>query len=141
MPETQAMMIYAVFGLAILAIAFNLADMTLIAMMGLSVLAVVGVVAQADVFNAIRASSGSLALLFGGALPTSTALSLSGVLLANNGSHTVGGLTGASTGLLYGGAAFTFTVNKVSGSAAAASKLMASGRGRQCRASAAQNSA
>jgi fibronectin-binding autotransporter adhesin len=54
-------------------------------------------------------------LLYGGDLPTDTALELSGVLLANNKNHTVGGLTGASTGLYYGDAAGTFTVNKVSG--------------------------
>jgi autotransporter-associated beta strand protein len=65
----------------------------------------------ATVINA----GGDLALMFGGALSTTTALNLSGVLLANNKSHTVGGLTGASTGLLYGDAAGTFTVNKVSG--------------------------
>jgi autotransporter-associated beta strand protein len=65
----------------------------------------------ATVINA----GGDLALLFGGALPTNTALSLSGTLLANNKSHTVGGLTGAGTGLLYGDTAYTFTVNKVSG--------------------------
>ena len=65
----------------------------------------------ATVINA----GGDLALMNGGALSTTTALNLSGVLLANNKSHTVGGLTGASTGLLYGDAAGTFTVNKVSG--------------------------
>ena len=65
----------------------------------------------ATVINA----GGDLALAYGGDLPTDTALELSGVLLANNKSHTVGGLTGASTGLYYGDAAGTFTVNKVSG--------------------------
>ena len=65
----------------------------------------------ATVINA----GGDLALLYGGALSTTTALELSGVLLANNKNHTVGGLTGASTGLYYGDAAGTFTVNKVSG--------------------------
>ena len=65
----------------------------------------------ATVINA----GGDLALLYGGDLPTDTALELSGVLLANNKNHTVGGLTGASTGLYYGDAAGTFTVNKVSG--------------------------
>ena len=65
----------------------------------------------ATVINA----GGDLALLYGGALPTNTALELSGVLLANNTNHTVGGLIGASTGLYYGDAAGTFTVNKVSG--------------------------
>ena len=65
----------------------------------------------ATVINA----GGDLALQYGGALSTTSALELSGVLLANNKSHTVGGLTGASTGFLYGDAAGTFTVNKVSG--------------------------
>ena len=65
----------------------------------------------ATVINA----GGDLALAYGGDLPTDTALELSGVLLANNKNHTVGGLTGASTGLYYGDAAGTFTVNKVSG--------------------------
>jgi autotransporter-associated beta strand protein len=65
----------------------------------------------ATVINA----GGDLALQYGGALSTTSALELSGTLLANNKSHTVGGLTGASTGLLYGDAAGTFTVNKVSG--------------------------
>ena len=65
----------------------------------------------ATVINA----GGDLALQFGGSLSTTSALNLSGTLLANNKSHTVGGLTGASTGLLYGDAAGTFTVNKVSG--------------------------
>ena len=65
----------------------------------------------ATVINA----GGDLALMFGGSLSTNTALNLSGTLLANNKSHTVGGLTGAGTGLLYGDTAYTFTVNKVSG--------------------------
>ncbi len=65
----------------------------------------------ATVINA----GGDLALAYGGDLPTDTALELSGVLLADNKNHTVGGLTGASTGLYYGDAAGTFTVNKVSG--------------------------
>jgi len=58
---------------------------------------------------------GDLALMFGGSLSTNTALSLSGTLLANNKSHTVGGLTGASTGRLIGATNYTFTVNKASG--------------------------
>ena len=66
----------------------------------------------ATVINA----GGDLALQYGGALSTTSALELSGVLLANNKNHTVAGLTGASTGLYYGDAAGTFTVNKVSGS-------------------------
>ena len=65
----------------------------------------------ATVINA----GGQLALMEGGALSTSTALKLSGKLLANNKSHTVGGLTGTGTGILVGATNRTFTVNKVSG--------------------------
>jgi len=60
-------------------------------------------------------AGGDLALLFGGALPTNTALQLSGNFLVGNTNHTVGGLTGASTGRLIGDTNRTFTVNKVSG--------------------------
>jgi fibronectin-binding autotransporter adhesin len=62
----------------------------------------------------VIAVGGDLALSGGGALPTTTAVDLSGVLIANTGNATVGGLTGASTGRLIGGA-YTFTVNKTSG--------------------------
>ncbi|MCX6971111.1 MAG: autotransporter-associated beta strand repeat-containing protein [Verrucomicrobia bacterium] len=65
----------------------------------------------ATVINA----GGDLALMGGGALPTNTALELSGNLLAGNQNNTVGGLTGASTGRLIGDASKTFTVNKTSG--------------------------
>jgi autotransporter-associated beta strand protein len=63
----------------------------------------------------VISNGGDLALLFGGALPTNTALELSGNLLAGNQNNTVGGLTGASTGRLIGATNRTFTVNKVSG--------------------------
>ena len=66
----------------------------------------------ATVINA----GGDLALMFGGSLSTNTALTLSGTLLANNKSHTVGGLTGAGTGRLIGATNYTFTVDKASGS-------------------------
>lgn len=64
----------------------------------------------------VIAAGGDLALQGGGAVPTSTAVELSGNFLVGSGNHTVGGLTGAtSTGRLIGGATKTFTVNKVSG--------------------------
>jgi len=66
MLETQVLVISLVFALVIVCIACNLADMTLLAMLGLSVLTVAGVVTQSDILNAIKASSGSLSLLFGG---------------------------------------------------------------------------
>ena len=66
MLESQALFIICVFGLVIVSIALGLADMTLIAMLGLTVLILAGQITNNDVFNAAKASSGSLALLFGG---------------------------------------------------------------------------
>ena len=66
MIETQSFAIAVVFGLVIVCIALNLADMTLIAMLGLCALTLDGQLTQGDVFNAIKASAGSLSLLFGG---------------------------------------------------------------------------
>jgi Na+/H+ antiporter NhaD/arsenite permease-like protein len=66
MLEAQTLSITVVFGLVIVCIALNVADMTLLAMLGLCALTLGGLVTHNDVFNAIRASSGSLALLFGG---------------------------------------------------------------------------
>lgn len=66
MLEAQTLFITIVFGLVIVCIAFNVADMTLLAMLGLSVLTIGGQITHNDVFNAAKASSGSLALLFGG---------------------------------------------------------------------------
>ena len=66
MLEAQTLSITIVFGLVIVCIALNVADMTLLAMLGLCALTLGGMVTHNDVFNAIRASSGSLALLFGG---------------------------------------------------------------------------
>ncbi len=66
MLETQTLFITVVFGLVIICIACNVADMTLLALLGLSLLTMGGVVTHNDIFNATKASSGSLALLFGG---------------------------------------------------------------------------
>ncbi len=66
MLEAQTLFITVVFGLVVVCIALGLADMTLIALLGLCLLTVGGQVTHKDVFNAIQASSGSLALLFGG---------------------------------------------------------------------------
>ena len=63
----------------------------------------------------VIAAGGDLALQGGGAVPTTTQLNLSGNFLVGSGNHTVGGLTGASTGRLIGDATRTFTVNKTSG--------------------------
>ena len=66
MTDLQTMITLAVFAGVILAIAFNVIDMFLAAMLGLSILTVTGSVTQQDLLNAVRAGGGSLALLFGG---------------------------------------------------------------------------
>jgi Na+/H+ antiporter NhaD/arsenite permease-like protein len=64
--ELQPIIILAVFAGVILAIAFNLVDMTLAAMLGVSALVACGILAEREVLNAVRAAGGPLALLFGG---------------------------------------------------------------------------
>jgi Na+/H+ antiporter NhaD/arsenite permease-like protein len=64
--EFQSIIILAVFAGVILGIAFNLADMALAAMLGVSVLIVCGIFTQQDILNAVRAAGGPLSLLFGG---------------------------------------------------------------------------
>nr|MCU0563354.1 SLC13 family permease [Desulfobacterales bacterium] len=54
------------FAAVILTIAFNLCDMVLAAMLGVSALLVCGVFTQQDAIGAIRSAGGPLALLFGG---------------------------------------------------------------------------
>ncbi len=66
MPELHIYAIYAVFGCVIVCITFNLLDMTLTAMMGLSLLTIMGVIGQKDILNTVVAAQGSLTLLFGG---------------------------------------------------------------------------
>jgi len=66
MLDAQTLVITVVFGLVIVCIALGVADMTLIALLGLCVLTVGGQLTHADVLSAAKASSGSLALLFGG---------------------------------------------------------------------------
>lgn len=66
MLEPQALFIMVVFGLVIICIACNVADMTLLALLGLCLLTAGGQITHNDVFNAANAASGSLALLFGG---------------------------------------------------------------------------
>lgn len=51
MPELHIYAIYAVFGCVILCITFNLLDMTLTAMMGLSLLTIMGVIGQKDILS------------------------------------------------------------------------------------------
>ena len=62
----HSILIIAVFAAVILAIALNLCDMVLAAMLGVSALLVCGAFTQPDALGAIRSAGGPLALLFGG---------------------------------------------------------------------------
>ena len=57
---------FTVFATVILAIAFDLIDMTLAALLGVSCLVVFGILNEADFVAAMRTASGPLLLLFGG---------------------------------------------------------------------------
>jgi Na+/H+ antiporter NhaD/arsenite permease-like protein len=66
MNDAQTTITLVVFAGVILAIAFNVIDMVLAALLGVSILIVTGSVSEQDIVNAVRAGGGSLALLFGG---------------------------------------------------------------------------
>lgn len=66
MTELQTVIILAVFAGVILAIAFNLIDMMLAALLGVSILTLAGIFTQNDILNSIRTGGGALSLLFGG---------------------------------------------------------------------------
>src|SRR6187431_3107064 len=68
----------AVFAVVILVIAFDLIDMTLAGLLGVSVLVVFGVLDEADFLSAAKTSSGPLLLLFGG-MVVARILSSSGI--------------------------------------------------------------
>jgi Na+/H+ antiporter NhaD/arsenite permease-like protein len=64
--EPQSIIILAVFAGVILAIAVNLVDMTLAAMLGVSILIACGALTEREVLNSVKAAGGPLSLLFGG---------------------------------------------------------------------------
>ncbi len=66
MPEYHSYAVYLVFVVVIVCITLNLMDMTLAALLGLSLLTVLGIIDQKDTHATIVASEGSLSLLFGG---------------------------------------------------------------------------
>jgi Na+/H+ antiporter NhaD/arsenite permease-like protein len=66
MTDLQSTIILAVFAGVILAIAFNVIDMMLAALLGVSILTVAGIFTQDDILNSIRTGGSALALLFGG---------------------------------------------------------------------------
>ena len=66
MTELQISLTFGVFAGVILAIAFNVIDMTLATLLGVSTLIVAGVFTQDDVLRTQQMAGGPLALLFGG---------------------------------------------------------------------------
>src|SRR5574337_774310 len=66
MSEIQIYSTLAVFGVVILVIAFDLVDMALAALLGVSVLIALGILREPDVIKATRTAGGPLLLLFGG---------------------------------------------------------------------------
>jgi Na+/H+ antiporter NhaD/arsenite permease-like protein len=70
--DLSSILIIVVFCGVILAIAFNLCDMVIAAMLGVSVLLLFGVFSQPDILNAVKSAGGPLALLFGGMVVAQT---------------------------------------------------------------------
>ena len=66
MSELQTYIVLGVFGAVILAIAFNLMDMAVAALIGVCVLIALGILNEQDLLSATRTSGGPISLLFGG---------------------------------------------------------------------------
>ncbi|MGH8731440.1 MAG: SLC13 family permease, partial [Burkholderiales bacterium] len=66
MSELQIYMTMAVFGAVILAIAFDVIDMAVATLLGVSVMFGFNILSEDDVIAAVRTAGGPLALLFGG---------------------------------------------------------------------------
>ncbi|MGT2458550.1 SLC13 family permease [Cupriavidus basilensis] len=66
MSELQIYIVLGVFGAVILAIAFNLMDMAVAALIGVCVLIALGILNEQDLLSATRTSGGPISLLFGG---------------------------------------------------------------------------
>jgi Na+/H+ antiporter NhaD/arsenite permease-like protein len=66
MSELQIYIVVAVFSAVILAIAFNVIDMAVAALIGVCVLLALGILSAADLLAATRSSAGPIGLLFGG---------------------------------------------------------------------------
>jgi hypothetical protein len=64
--DLQHIVILAVFAGVILAIAINVIDMAVAAMLGVSTLIIFGIFTRQDILNAVQAAGGPLSLLFGG---------------------------------------------------------------------------
>lgn len=66
MSELQILVTFVVFAAVILIIAFNILDIALAGMLGVSALIVFGVLTVEDILNIVRTSGSTMALLFGG---------------------------------------------------------------------------
>lgn len=66
MSDLQVTMTFVVFAGVILAIAFNIVDMAVAALLGVSILLFFGVFTRQEFMNAAQTAGGSVALLFGG---------------------------------------------------------------------------
>ncbi|MEN6486851.1 MAG: citrate transporter, partial [Syntrophobacteraceae bacterium] len=66
MSDFQVIMTLLVFAGVIMAIAFNILDMTVAALLGVSAMMVFGAFTQHEFMNAAQTAGGSIALLFGG---------------------------------------------------------------------------
>jgi Na+/H+ antiporter NhaD/arsenite permease-like protein len=70
--DLNSILIIVVFCGVILAIAFNLCDMVIAAMLGVSLLLIFGAFSQPEALNAVKSAGGPLALLFGGMVVAQT---------------------------------------------------------------------
>ena len=72
MSELQILVTFVVFAAVILIIAFNILDISLAGMLGVSALIVFGVLTVEDILNIVRTSGSTMALLFGGMIVART---------------------------------------------------------------------
>jgi Na+/H+ antiporter NhaD/arsenite permease-like protein len=66
MTQLQIVVTFVVFAAVILAIAFNLLDMTLTSLLGVSIMLLFGVFTRKEFMNAAQTAGGAISLLFGG---------------------------------------------------------------------------
>jgi Na+/H+ antiporter NhaD/arsenite permease-like protein len=72
MSELQVIVTFVVFAAVILIIAFNILDIALAGMLGVSALIVFGILTLDDILNIVRTSGSTMALLFGGMIVART---------------------------------------------------------------------
>ena len=72
MSELQVIVTFVVFAVVILIIAFNILDIALAGMLGVSALIIFGILTLDDILNIVRTSGSTMALLFGGMIVART---------------------------------------------------------------------